>query len=319
MKIPNFYVEPACYEVDFEALRYVRNAVFVEEQRIPTEIEFDDLDRHCHHVLARDLKGRPVGTGRLSEEGRIGRMAVLPEWRGLGVGESILRALIDKARGLGLTRVSAHAQVKALGFYEKSGFSRQGEVFNEVGIPHRTMHLPVRPLADPLRPSPKPRAPSVPSGRLDAAESNRVAILQLIGESSRWLNLYSRELEYGLYGQDDVIEAFKQFALRNRGGGVRIIVQDPASLRGKTHPLLELAQKLTSHFMIRTPVEDEDMQYPSAFVINDRDGYLFRLFGNRYRGTWSPHAPARNRQLQEVFERVWQRSRPCSEFRALGI
>lgn len=115
------------------------------------------------------------------------------------------------------------------------------------------------------------------------------------------------------------MEALKQLALRNRGGGVQIIIQEPANLRGQTHPVLELAQRLTSHFQIRTPVESEDLQYLSAFLTNDSDGYLFRLLGNRYEGHWSPNLPAKNRRLQEEFERVWHRSVPCSEFRVLGL
>ncbi|WP_031434106.1 GNAT family N-acetyltransferase [Methylomarinum vadi] len=318
MNIPNFYVEPAHYPVDSEELRYVRNAVFVEEQNIPPEIEFDELDRQCHHVLARDLEGRPIGTGRLSPDGKIGRLAVLPGWRKQGVGGSLLRAIIDKARSLGLTTVHANAQVTALAFYRKFAFAQEGDEFIEAGIPHLTMRLKLRPVDKPPRPALKLRSPSVPAARLASIEATLQSTVQLIAESRRQLCIYSRDLEYSLYGQSEVVEALKQFALRSRGESVQIIIQDPAKLRGRSHPLLDLAQKLASFFLIRTPLEEEDLQYPSAFVINDRDGYLFRLAGNRFEGHWSPNLPARNRQLREEFERVWQRSRPCSEFRALG-
>jgi len=100
---------------------------------------------------------------------------------------------------------------------------------------------------------------------------------------------------------------------------IEIIIQEPASLRGQSHPVLELAQRLSSHFLIRTPVEEQDIQYPSAFIVNDSDGYLFRLIGSRFEGVWSPNLPARNKQLSEEFQRVWQCSRPCTEFRALGL
>ena len=71
MEIPSFYLEPAGYEVDFEDLRLVRNLVFVVEQHIPTEVEFDELDRLSHHFIARDSQCRPIGTGRLTAEGQI--------------------------------------------------------------------------------------------------------------------------------------------------------------------------------------------------------------------------------------------------------
>jgi predicted GNAT family N-acyltransferase len=319
MNIPSFYLEPANYPLDFEDLHYLRNLVFVLEQQIPPEVEFDELDRQCHHFIARDVEGRPIGTGRLSPDGKMGRMAVLREWRGHGVGASLLRTLIEKARKLGLTTVTANAQLTALGFYEKYGFIQEGEIFLEAGIPHQAVRLMLEPLAQPARPTPKPREASVEALRLDSLESALDASLQLITRSRRQLCIYSRDLEYSLYGQNEMVEALKQFALSDRNAAVRIIIQDPASLQNQTHPVLELTQRLPSYFLIRAPLEAEDIKYLSAFVINDREGYLFRLLGDRYEGHWSPNLPARNRQLREEFERVWQRSRPCTEFRALGL
>lgn len=319
MEITSFYLEPANYAVDFEDLRYVRNLVFVVEQQIPLEVEFDELDRQCHHFIARDFQCRPIGTGRLSPEGKIGRMAVLHEWRRQRVGESLLRTLVEKARSLGLTKVTANVQLAALGFYEKFGFTKEGETFLEAGIPHQATRLMLQALNKPVRPIPKPRDTSVQAMRLETIESTLAATLQLIIRSRRQLYIYSRDLEYTLYGQNEIVEALKQFVLRNSNSSVQIIIQDPASLRSQVHPVLELAQRLTSHFLIRAPVEAEDLKYLSAFVINDYDGYLFRLLGNRYEGHWSPNLPAQNRQLCEEFERVWQRSRPCTEFRALNL
>ena len=319
MNIPDFYIELATYGVDSEALIEVRNSVFVVEQGIPSEVEFDGLDKLCQHFVARDVQGRPIGTGRLSPQGQIGRMAVLTKWRGQGVGASLLRVIIEKARNVGLTEVTANAQVSALGFYKKFGFSERGETFDEAGIPHQAVSLVLASLDKTVCKPPKPRAPSVQPVRLDTIESTIDATLQLISRARRQLYIFSRDLEYGLYGQNEIVEALKQFVLRNSNSVVQIIIQEPASLRGQTYPILELAQRLSSHFLIRTPVEDEDLQYPSAFMINDQDGYLFRLIGNRLEGHWSPNLPAQKRQLHEEFERVWQRSLPCTEFRALGI
>ena len=319
MNIANFYLEPANYAVDFEDMRHVRNFVFVIEQHISPELEFDDLDRLCHHIIVRDLNSRPIATGRLSPEGKIGRMAVLPEWRGQGVGKSLLRVLIEKARNLGLTSITANAQVSALGFYAKQGFATVGEVFMEADIPHQAIHLELQLIDQPVRTTPRPRDPGLPAIRLQTIEANIAASLELIKAARRQINIYTHDLEYKLYGQSDIVEALKQFALRNRNSEVQLIIQNPANLRSQAHPLLELAQRLPSHFLIRAPIEAEDLQYLSAFVFNDSDGYLFRLLGNRYEGHCSPNLPAQNRQLREEFERVWQRARACSEFRALGL
>lgn len=319
MNIPSFYVEPAHFDSDVEELHFMRNKVFVLEQQIPPEVEFDDLDSQSHHVIARDAERNPIGTGRLSPDGRIGRMAVLAEWRLQRVGESLLRALLEKARKLGLTQVTAHAQTSAVGFYQKYGFIPEAQPFLSAGILHQLMRLNLQPLEVSARPVIKVREQSVSAERLDSLESAVAATLQLIEQSRRQLCIYSRDLEFAVYGQKPIVEALKQFALRNRNAEVQIIIQEPASLHSSGHPVLELAQKLTSYFLLRTPMESEDLQYMSAFLASDREGYLFRLQSNRYEGHWSPNLPAQNRQLREEFERVWQRSRPCTEFRALGL
>src|SRR5690606_38030102 len=120
-------------------LRAVREAVFIREQGVPAGIEIDDLDPRCRYVLARDRHGRPIGTARLAPDGRIGRMAVLPEWRGHGVGSALLHALLRIARGQGLSRVNLHAQAGAIDFYRRHGFVPVGPPFMEAGIEHQAM------------------------------------------------------------------------------------------------------------------------------------------------------------------------------------
>ena len=117
-------------------LSEVRTTVFVEEQGVPPEIEMDGLDPECTHVLARDLDGFPVGAGRLMPDGRIGRMAVLADWRGSGVGGAMLVALMDEARRRGQPEVYLHSQSHAKAFYERHGFAVEGEEYLEANIPH---------------------------------------------------------------------------------------------------------------------------------------------------------------------------------------
>jgi predicted GNAT family N-acyltransferase len=116
----------------------IRLTVFVEEQRVPPEIEMDDKDAACVHALAY-ARGRAVGTGRLLPDGHIGRMAVLKESRALGIGGAILERLVEEARRRGMREVVLSAQTHALGFYRKHGFSEEGEVYDDAGIPHQDM------------------------------------------------------------------------------------------------------------------------------------------------------------------------------------
>jgi len=116
----------------------IRLKVFVEEQRVPPEIEMDDKDAVCVHALAY-AGGKAVGTGRLLPDGHVGRMAVLKQSRSLGVGGAILERLVEEARRRGMREVVLSAQTHALGFYRKHGFREEGEVFEEAGIPHQEM------------------------------------------------------------------------------------------------------------------------------------------------------------------------------------
>ena len=135
----NFQLRLARWPQDQAALRQVRETVFVREQKVPLALEWDGLDDQCLHMLAEDRDGNPIGTGRLLPDGHIGRMAVLREWRGRGVGSALLRALMEEGRKRGFETMILAAQVQAMPFYEKAGFVAEGDVFDDAGIPHRNM------------------------------------------------------------------------------------------------------------------------------------------------------------------------------------
>ena len=138
---PSFIIRPVNFDASRAALHAIRRTVFIEEQHVPEELEWDDVDQGCYHVLALSSDGSPIGTGRLVPDGHIGRMAVLKSWRGKGVGRAILETLLLYARKEGLDTVKLHAQTQAVGFYEKRGFNVIGEEFMEAGIPHRMMTI----------------------------------------------------------------------------------------------------------------------------------------------------------------------------------
>ena len=123
----------------------IRFKVFVEEQGVPRDIELDERDALCVHALAYEHE-KVVGTGRLlppAEEtaaaAQVGRMAVLPECRGRGIGSRILEELMDKARQRGDKQLTLSAQIHAVEFYKSHGFQAMGEIYDEAGIPHRKM------------------------------------------------------------------------------------------------------------------------------------------------------------------------------------
>lgn len=128
---------------DWSALRAlatpIRFTVFVEEQKVPADIELDDWDARSLHAIARDAAGNAVGTGRLLPDGHIGRMAVLASARGLGVGTALLRALMDAARARGMLSIELSAQTHAVPFYLREGFVAFGDEYPDAGIAHLNM------------------------------------------------------------------------------------------------------------------------------------------------------------------------------------
>ena len=121
----------------------IRTAVFVEEQRIPAEMEWDVADASCVHAVAYNRLGLPLATGRLLQHvpgvAKIGRMAVSQSLRGSGVGRHVLEALMKSARARGDREVLLHAQMSAAPFYARAGFTPRGPQFEEAGIPHIEM------------------------------------------------------------------------------------------------------------------------------------------------------------------------------------
>jgi predicted GNAT family N-acyltransferase len=134
----DLHVRNADWQRDHEALRRIREAVFVIEQSVPHELEWDGEDGDALHFLACEAN-YPIGTARLLASGQIGRLAVLKDWRGLGMGQALLRAVIRQAQARGLQQLTLSAQVQAAPFYEKLGFRVISEEYLEAGIVHVDM------------------------------------------------------------------------------------------------------------------------------------------------------------------------------------
>ncbi|MEM9281369.1 MAG: GNAT family N-acetyltransferase [Verrucomicrobiota bacterium] len=138
--MPNpFHAEIASWTKDREELLLIRHQVFVEEQKVPAEIEEDEQDPGALHLLARDSHGRAIGTARVLPSGQIGRVAIVSAWRRRGVGTAVMKLAMKEARAMGNSCLEIHAQVASIEFYEALGWSALGPVFMEAGIPHRLM------------------------------------------------------------------------------------------------------------------------------------------------------------------------------------
>lgn len=123
------------------ALSQIRRRVFIEEQGVPEDLEWDAHDDASVHLMAWDLGATPVGCVRLLPDFSVGRMAVLSEYRGLGIGSALLAAAIEYAQEADWPFVTLSAQTQAIAFYQKAGFVVESEEYLDANIPHRDMRL----------------------------------------------------------------------------------------------------------------------------------------------------------------------------------
>ena len=152
MRIESFEIpahsvsEPRSPDARLAICHEIRRIVFVDEQGVSSELEWDNLDAPAIHLLAVDdetvPQPKPLGTARLrfiNGQAKAERVAVHRDTRGAGVGRALMLALEDIARSAGASRVRLNAQIDALLFYEQLGYRGEGERFVEAGIPHIAM------------------------------------------------------------------------------------------------------------------------------------------------------------------------------------
>ena len=279
-RLQPYRVDVVGFDTALAELRSVRDEVFVGEQGVPITLEHDALDPLCTHVLARLLDGSPVGTARLTPDHHIGRMAVRAAWRGRGIGDALLRALLDEARRRGWPEVRLNSQASAIGFYARHGFQPGGERFMEAGIE---------------------------------------AAIGIIERARRTVWIRSVALDPWLYDEGSVLQALRGFATRGGGQQVLVLLHAAAAPQQAHAPLLALAQRLPSIFQVRELQDPVDRNDPAAWIAGDGGGYYLRGLGERVQGESEQDAPAKVRQLAARFDDGWQRSRPVSEYRALGL
>jgi len=286
-----------------DPLRDVRRRVFIEEQHVPEELEWDDLDARCIHALA-SADGKLVGTGRLTPDGYIGRMAVLPDWRGRAIGARLLRTLMDIARERGDAVCRLHAQTSAMPFYEKFGFQPEGEEFMDAGIPHRTMWLRL--------------APDDEGRALEGHEALAAALTELAGSARHEFALYAPDLAPRLTDNLELAAALRRLALSSSRARIRILCRDAREAARGGHALLRLAAAVPSRCAVQQ-LDPEDEAPDEVYAFVDRRGALHQPRAEAPTGLLALAAPRLARDFAERFNPLWERSRPEPEARRLQL
>jgi predicted GNAT family N-acyltransferase len=310
-----------------DALRAVRGQVFIIEQKVPKDLEWDGEDEHAHHFIALTEAGQAIGCARLLPSGQIGRMAVLPQHRRTGLGARLLEGAIEHAKVLGMNRVFLHAQRHAEPFYRKAGFLQEGGEFLEAGIPHVPMALalplPFAPGDAPppaiVRASAGP-APSPPAKlqRFAGEVDCRRGLAQCLAEPRRRLTIQSQQLDHVLFDHPDVVSAVSAFARSAAATQVRILISDSSLIISRGHRLVELSRRLDSHIEIRK-APDEHAPADTSFVTWDDQGYFLMPDFRQYLASANAYDPVQARRLAEQFGLLWERSVPDPELRVLRL
>ena len=299
-------VRSANWQRDHAILSEIRRRVFIEEQHVPEDLEWDGADDAARHWLAL-YNNEPVGTARMPRNGHIGRMAVLLRARGHGVGTEILRRVLADATQQQLREVYLHAQTHALDFYTRLGFIAEGPEFLDAGIPHRTMRLQLR----------QQRVLGSDGGRFIASDRAAVA-LELARQSRRHLRLLSHTLDHELFDRDDFASAVSQLARNSRYSEIRLLVVEVKPVIERGHRLLELCQRLSTALRIRR-ADCEPEAIKENFVVADDRGVLCYALREPEKA-W---ADFNNRPLAEdyaaQFDELWHRGIDDPELRLVHV
>ncbi|NWO05467.1 MAG: GNAT family N-acetyltransferase [Alteromonadaceae bacterium] len=306
------------------ALRDIRRQVFTEEQKVPPELEWDDTDDIADHYLAVTPDNQPIATARLfatlEETGHIGRMAVLPEYRGKGVGKAMMRHLLGESAGR-YSELELSSQQHATGLYLGSGFHVCSDVYEEAGIPHLAMRCLAPQLASEAGPdhrNPLLLGEDSESWLFQSAPPMLGLMDSLAGQARQRLWLYDQTLEHEFYDRYRFKELVSTLARAHRLSDVRLLIHDDSPLVKRRHQLVELMRRLSSRIQLRlvnTDYPTEDQPY----MLVDREGLLYRHDFNKPEGFASFQGAGRIKLLEESFQRMWDAARPSLELRELPL
>ncbi|MDX1754793.1 MAG: GNAT family N-acetyltransferase [Marinobacter sp.] len=320
----NIRVRKYSWQLAPQSLKDIRQRVFIEEQQVPPELEWDDTDEIADHYLAVTPDNTPVGVARMypsvTDTAHIGRMAVLPRYRGQGVGAHLMRTMLREAEGQ-FQDLYLSAQEHAIPFYQRFGFHVCSRPYDDAGIPHVDMRCLAPGLVFPAldeRPAPLVMGEDPESWLVDT-EQGLIEVMDSVANQARQqLWLYDRELEHDLYDRLRFRDIVSALARRHRLSEIRLLVHDDKPLVKKRHQIIELMKRLPSKIELRIISEDHPFD-DTPFLVVDRRAVVYRHEFGKPAGFAQLSASGRAKLLAESFQRMWNTATPSKEFRQLGI
>lgn len=308
-----------------EALQSIRHQVFVDEQQVPAELEWDADDATATHFLLY-ADGEPVGTARLLPDGHIGRVAILPQWRKHGLGERLMLHVMAHAETLGLSPLILSAQLQALPFYQRLGFVVSSDEYMEAGIPHREMRWPATEGALPPIEFTSPGRFDIHNPDVDAPERHLSDLPQQLGSDSNLieldeanavehlchlilqtrhsLRLYHADLVLWLCHRRAVIDCLEQRIAGEKRFQLQVLLQQVPANFTQGHSLAQLLHRFPSRVSIRQQ-QAELSADPQAYCLADDTGLLMLPQPQTRKGFIRYHSRDQVKRWQGRFQELW--------------
>ncbi len=316
-----------------DSIKRLRQQVFVHEQKVPAELEWDELDSVAIHFGIREkISTHYIGCARLLEQppglATIGRMAVTSANRLSGIGQQLLHHAVTYClKRLKCHTITLDSQLTAIPFYQKSGFLCISDQYMEAGIAHRKMSLLcpnnfIGALQDNQLPrhypSPFHSDADTHSWFFSTPELSRELLTAFAVQAREAIEIQDPTLEPDIFDCPMFVDYVSRMARKSTRAQVRVLLQDDKNLAHSRHSLVELAKRLPSRISIRIS-HSSGPDLDSAFVLADRNMLLFRKDPNSPEGFANFSRPDKVKPLRDSFNEAWRRSRRSREFNTFGL
>ncbi|EIC21227.1 GNAT family N-acetyltransferase [Thiorhodovibrio frisius] len=305
--LPSYRIESADWHSHGRALRALRETVFIQELGGEEAREWDHADSKAHHLLAWASESvEAVGTARWLPSGQIERLAVMPEWRGRGIGSALLASAVRELRDSRRITPFVFALENTQAFFAHLGFDPEDAPFEKHGqmLAHMALRRPDALIDADLR----SRRLGETTGRLFLTHSEHLALAarQLAAQAHRQIDLLSADLQPAVYDQQEFVEALRYLAIELRGRlPVRILVIDPEPSLRRGHRLIELTRVLSSDIQIRLVPKDW-AEHSDQFLLCDQAGLFLTRYQDPRRTLVDFNSGAETRRLRRLFEQIWE-------------
>ena len=300
-------IESANWVSDNTELQRIRTEVFVKEQAVPIELEWDDKDSVAKHWLAFNGEGQAIGTIRMLADGHIGRMAVAKHCRQQGVGRALLAAVIEFAKSEQFYELYLYAQNYAVDFYSKAGFICEGETFMDANIPHQAMRLRLR----------DQRLLGINGGDFSISD-HPTAAKDLISQVQQRLRILSFNLDPDSFDCESIVNTISTLARKSRYTEIRLLVADISSIVKQGHQLLNLQRRLPSNIALKK-VSCEPHLLHDNLIIADNTGFICQSIKEPEKICGNYNNRPTTQSYIEQFDELWNRAIIDPDLRQLDL